>query len=219
MVRVLALVEGQTEERFVNSVLQPYLADRDIYIKPRLLVTRRVLSGQNFKGGVRSFGQVVGDLRQLLRDSDAAAVTTLLDLYRIPKDWPGVDTPSRGTRKAKDLEASLLRAVQDRRLLPFLMVHEFEAILFCNPTQAAGALGAPESVGDDLASVRRTVSSPEEINDGATTHPSARIRRSWPAYRKVLDGSAAAGRIGVGAIREQCPHFAEWLTGLEGLSG
>ena len=49
--RVLILVEGQTEERFVKDVLGPAFWAKELFFHPTLLVTKRVKDGPNFKGG------------------------------------------------------------------------------------------------------------------------------------------------------------------------
>jgi hypothetical protein len=60
-------------------------------------------------------------------------------------------------------------------------------------------------------------SSPEEINDGKDTHPSARLEKAYRGYRKVLHGSQAVMRIGLERIREKCPHLDYWIRKLEEL--
>ena len=93
MKRGLVLVEGQTEDLFVKNVLQPYLWNRtSLWLTPALLVTKLVKSGANFKGGVRSYAQVRRDVQKLLQDADAAVVTTFIDYYGLPVDFPGVST-------------------------------------------------------------------------------------------------------------------------------
>jgi len=97
MRRILALVEGQTEEIFVRDVLDPHMARFDACVIPVLLKTKRVKSGGHFRGGVTSTAQVLGDIRRLLGDSNAACVTTILDYYGLPSDFPGtsVDAQNR----------------------------------------------------------------------------------------------------------------------------
>lgn len=85
--RALVLVEGQTEERFVKDVLAPAFWSRGLYLSPTILVTKRVKDGPNFKGGVTRFARFENDLRELLR-SGGAVVTTILDYYRLPADFP-----------------------------------------------------------------------------------------------------------------------------------
>ena len=43
MKRVLALVEGQTEERFFKDVLCPHFWGREIDLTPKIATTKRVM--------------------------------------------------------------------------------------------------------------------------------------------------------------------------------
>lgn len=88
MSRVLALVEGQTEETFIREVLGPSLAARGVFVTPKLLTTKRLRAGGHFRGGAASYAQIRGDLVLLLHDGGAAGVTTVLDLYGLPSDFP-----------------------------------------------------------------------------------------------------------------------------------
>ncbi|MBI2947679.1 MAG: hypothetical protein HYY23_08525 [Verrucomicrobia bacterium] len=55
--RVLILVEGQTEERFVKDVLGPAFFHQELFFRATILVTKRVKDGPNFKGGVTNFSK------------------------------------------------------------------------------------------------------------------------------------------------------------------
>lgn len=70
-----------------------------------------------------------------------------------------------------------------------------------------------------LQSIAQAHESPEEIDDGAQTAPSKRIIDQFPDYEgaKRTAGPQIATKIGVEAIRDQCPHFHDWLARLEQL--
>lgn len=89
MKRVLILVEGYTEEGLVNAVLRPHLERYGIWLTPTILTTKRNKSGPNSKGGVTSYQHAKNDVTRLLMDTDAALVTTLIDFYALPRDFPG----------------------------------------------------------------------------------------------------------------------------------
>ena len=55
MKRVLILVEGQTEEQFIKTVLAPYLWQYQVIMIPTVITTKRVLSGSDHKGGLLRF--------------------------------------------------------------------------------------------------------------------------------------------------------------------
>ena len=83
MKRVLVLVEGQTEERFVKDVLSPYLLSSNIVLIPTIVETKKVLGGASHKGG-GDFSKIKADILSLLHDTDVVAVTTLFDFYGFP---------------------------------------------------------------------------------------------------------------------------------------
>jgi len=215
--KVLILVEGQTEERFVKDVLQPLLWTRGIHPEPKIVTTKLVKVGPQFKGGVSTFRKIETDICRLLGDSDAALVTTMFDYYGLPDDFPGgQDLRGRNSlERAKELEAALEKHL-DRgpKFLAYLMIHEFEALLFSSPSILAQVMNAP-TYGSRLQAIRGQFSTPEDINDAPATTPSRRVLDLFPGYRKRLHGSLTTGRIGLATIRRECSHFNEWVTKLE----
>ena len=81
--RVLILVEGQTEERFVKDVLGPAFWEKELFFHATILVTKRVKTGPNFKGGVTNFAKFQNDTQRLLNSAGGALVTTMLDYYAV----------------------------------------------------------------------------------------------------------------------------------------
>ena len=92
-----------------------------------------------------------------------------------------------------------------------------EALLFAEPQAIAGVLEVTPAKARSIAEVRAAFDSPEEIDEGPTTHPAARIAGLSKVYRKPLHGLLIAQRIGIAKMRQECPHFAQWLTWLESL--
>jgi hypothetical protein len=219
--RVLVLVEGQTEERFIKVVLAPHLSGVGIVATPKILVTKRVKGVQHFKGGVSSYAQVKGDLRRLLGDTGAAAVTTMLDLYGLPGDFPGKATLPHAridpAQRAAILESALASDLDDGRLIPYLSLHEFEALLFSNPEVFDRAFPA-DLPSDQIRRVREGFPTPEDINEGSTTHPAARLATIVPRYDKAVFGPLLADQTGLSRMRAECPHFNEWVSKLERLA-
>ena len=218
MTRVHVLVEGQTEETFIRNLLAPHLASRGVYLTPVLAATKRIKSGQKFKGGVIRYDPFRRDLQRLLGDTGVVAVSTMIDYYGLPEDFPGFSTLPVGSchDRAAHLEEALRDDLGHPRLLPYLSLHEFEALLLTAPSEIGTALPA----GGQIARLEEEVSafrSPEEVNDGPDTHPAARILQHLPGYRKALYGPLIAGRIGLALLRQRCPHFAAWIERLEHL--
>lgn len=221
MKRALILVEGQTEERFVKDTLAPHFKPHELYLTPTLLTTKVVKNGPNFKGGVTSFDKFEGDLRRLLGGAGAGAgsalVTTMLDYYRLPDDFPGMVTrpaPPDPFARIEHVEAALANYFGDGRFLPFLALHEFEAWVFSCPNTLPEVMTEPVKQ-PQFAGICNSVTTPEQINERPGYNPAARIESLFPTYRKPLHGPTATQRIGLQLIRDRCPHFNAWLIRLE----
>ncbi|WP_158100861.1 DUF4276 family protein [Variovorax sp. JS1663] len=214
---MLILVEGQTEERFVKDVLAPFFEPSELFVTPVVLVTKRIKDGPNFKGGVTHFAKFESDLRRLLRDSDAL-VTTMLDYYGLPADFPGMSTrPVAGSPwdRVRHIEMAVDQHFGNPdNLRTFLALHEFEAWLFAD-TGVLPDVMAAKDLEPALAAIRAGVDTPEHINEAPQTAPSKRIEGLFPAYRKRLHGPNTAQRIGIERIRQECPHFSRWVAELE----
>jgi len=96
------------------------------------------------------------------------------------------------------------------------MMHEFEALLFSNPDRFPQGIGRCD-LAADLRMIRQGFASPEDINDSVETAPSKRIEGLFPGYEKPLFGVIAAMEIGLPTMRQECPHFNNWLERLESL--
>lgn len=214
------LVEGQSEEAFVKRTLAPWLAEHGVFVeRPVVLWTKRLPAGGGFRGGVGSWEQIRKSLLPLL-DDGSAWVTTLLDFYGLPDDVPGsavfqAHGPAyeRVQRLQQEFAAALGRFP---RFIPFLALHEFEAWMFAKPAVVATHFDNPAAATALADEIPRS-GGPEAINQGQDTHPKARLRKHFPSYKESSDGPTLLSKIGIPAVRAQCPHFAAWLARLEAL--
>ena len=139
------------------------------------------------------------------------------DYYRLPADFPGMASrpqPVDLFRRVRHVEQAIEAHFNDRRLLSFLALHEFEAWVFSCPDTLPNVMAEPAKQ-PQFAGVCNGVQTPEQINERPGQNPAARITAIFPAYRKTLHGPTAARRIGLQLIRDRCPHFAAWLDRLE----
>ncbi len=221
MSRVLIHVEGQTEERFVRNILGPHLESFGVYAIPTIVTTKVAKSGPNFKGGFSQgcYERVKRELKILLRDSSAIAVTTMFDYYGLPEDFPGRDDPQGEDcfERVRYVEEQFGDDIRHEKFIPYCQLHEFEALLFSEPAKIAGAFPDGPDYTSSLTQIGDGFESPEEIDDDPQTCPSARLEGLYSRYRKPFHGSLIAGRIGIVAMREKCPHFRGWLETLEAL--
>lgn len=215
---VMIHVEGQTEENFVKVVLQEHLRQFNIHAQPIVVSTKRLISGKKFKGGISTFEKVEPELHCLLRASHVLAVTTMYDYYALPGDFPGMDDldsiplPS----KVAHVEHALRTRINDAKFIPYLQVHEFEAVLFSDSKPFAEFYKA--SIAKKIeAMVDEFQGNPELINNHRDTSPSHRLSKLIAGYDKATDGPRLAAEIPLLVIRAKCPHFDAWITTLEGL--
>jgi hypothetical protein len=157
----------------------------------------------------------------LLHDTGASVITTLLDYYALPADFPGMGNRPMGSPASRvmHVEARWAASVGDARFVPHLVLHEFEAWVYAAPSCLE-----PWMFDDDLkvipaiAAVGAMHQTPEDIDEGFLTAPSRRLRGAFAAYQKTLHGPLAVAAIGIDRIRAACPHFARWLECVEAIA-
>lgn len=225
MARILCLVEGQTEETFVNELLAPHLLRHGQYIEARLLGNARQRS---HRGGIKPWRSARNDIVRYLSQDKNLIVTTMVDYYGMPASgeaaWPGrseaqaLPVDRRSDLVAKAIRDDILGELGDRadptRLIPFVTMHEFEALLFADGLKAATGFGVPQ-LGGQLVAICEQFETPEHIDDSPINAPSKRIERLFPGYQKPLHGNLAALDVGLNTIREHCPGFSRWVSSLE----
>ncbi|MCW7553288.1 DUF4276 family protein [Endozoicomonas gorgoniicola] len=214
MIRLNIVVEGQTEEAFVNEVLQEHLQRSGIYATAILLRTSKT-----GRGGVTTFAKIENQVSRLCKEDTGAYVTTMLDYYGLPKDFPSVQlkNPKDIYHSVNRLEADFHDCIgYEQRFIPGIILHEFEALLFAD-VRGFEILEAdsPGLVADLAAEVAGL--EPEAINDSSETAPSKRILKHFRSYQKPFHGSLVAMNVGLDAMKARCPHFAKWLEKLERL--
>ena len=222
-IRLNFIVEGQTEEAFVNQILSPYLAGFEVWVRVRCVETSR---SRNIKhrGGIESYGKAKNDINAWIKEDRNSDVrfTTMFDVYGLPTNFPGYKDAKQISDpygRVKILEDALGEDISDRRFIPHFQLHEFEALLLSDPQKL-------DSQFDRSTGIRRLVDmvasfdSPELINDGNNTAPSKRIIGEVPEYERMKPSAApiVAEKIGLTTLRLKCKHFDEWLCKLETLN-
>ncbi len=180
-VRLRVHVEGQTEEAFVNRLLAPHLGKRGF-----TSVDARLMGGarrRRQRGGVPSWTSFRNELVRHLKADSGLLHTSIVDFYGMPDDgkraWPGrreaasLPHARKGEHVAQQMLADLHTVWhREQRFVPFVVMHEFEALLFSDCDAFANVLAKPGLAGE-LRHIRDQFESPEHINDRRDTAPSS----------------------------------------------
>jgi len=211
MTRLYVVGEGLTETTFVRDILAPHMEQR--------WPAKLAVQAPNLRGRC-AYAEVKKLIRALLGNPAAEVfVTTMIDLYKLPGDFPG--HAARGghenaRQRVEEMERFLFEDVADRRFIPHLQLHEFEALILTDALSLAKYYPNRKDELRKLAvSVEKDFRSPEEVN--RITPPSRRIRAAVPEYQKALFGISAVADLGLERIRDKCGHFDGWLQRLERL--
>ena len=213
MKRVYIVVEGQTEQEFVNSLLAPYFVSFGIHdVTPILIRTSKY-----GRGGFVNYRHLENTVNGLLKTSASSdfIVTTFVDFFRIPHTMPDYRASMAKPTKigqVESLEQALSMAINDRRFIPYIQLHEFEALLFSNNK------GFEYYFSDKQANTTNSIvngyENPEEINTTPQGAPSKRILSIIEDYDKVTEGNLIALEVGINAILKKCPRFNAWVDRL-----
>jgi len=207
---------------FVNEVLSAHLlACGYSIVSARRLGNPRL----RHRGGIRSWPLVKREIVDHLREDPRCIASTMVDFYGLPQNgsaaWPGRSeaTGASALVKAAHVETALQDAIATEmgpgfHLERFVLMHEFEGILFSDCRAFARAVGQPP-IEIKLREIRNQFETPEDINDSPDTAPSKRITALIPGYEKPLFGNIAAMEVGLMQIRAECPHFNQWIQRLE----
>ena len=214
------LCEGQTEELFVKEVLKPFLAENGIIVKSRLLLTNVRLDA---KGGLVSYSQVKRNLsmwkKQTVKSiAESHYFSTMFDLYALPGDFPCYERiiPKDVYAYVEKLEQAFYEDCGlGETFIPYIQVHEFEALVLCGIEKlkeeypdAAKSIDALTRVLDDFSG------NPEAVDSGRMTAPSKRIINVLNGlyhYDKPKSGMAVTKSVGIDALRRKCRHFDNWI--------
>ncbi len=149
--------------------------------------------------------------------------TTMIDLYAIHPEFPRLAEAeglrSMPEKRVEFLEQAFAEDIDDLRFVPYVQLHEYEAYLFSDPTWFEYFYDRHQRQIAALKAIADRHATPELIDDGSHSAPSKRIIAELPDYEDARSaiGPQVAELIGLELIRNKCPHFAAWMSRLEGL--
>jgi hypothetical protein len=225
MPRLNLTVEGQTEQTFAVRLLIPHLGRHGVALaKPRLTAIARKKAHVH-RGGLARYVPFRNDIVCWLKQDRGSDVyfTMMLDLYGLPRDFPAYDEASKlvdAYARVAKLEEALAAEIGDPRFIPYIQLHEFEALLLSDPRAFVQYYPYHDRASASLVELVGRFQNPELIDDGENSAPSKRIRQHIQEYgpkAKRTAGPIIAAHIGLESIRAKCRHFNDWLTKLERL--
>lgn len=209
MRRLVFIVEGDCELRFVERKIIPYLyavvqEGHEVHMCAQKITTNRRL---NRSGGNVGFAYLKNEVGRVARQGEPW-VTTFLDFFRLPSDFPGY---SKDSSRIDQIEAEVKAEVEYERFIPYIQRHEFEALLFAATDGFDSFLPESEKVG--VESISSCFKNVEDINGGAATAPSKRLGNIFN-YDKVIHSELVWKDVPLEKIMDRAPRFKGWIDRL-----
>ena len=218
------LYEGATEDRFAQKVLKPHLKGFGIVVKTQLLLTNK---RKNFHGGMISYQRTKNDLSIWIKQlsgnkNETHYFTTMFDLYALPNDFHGYsDAKSKANcyETVQLLEEAFSNDINFYRFIPYIQLHDFEALVFCGLDYLL--IEYPDMISE-VESLRRILTgydnNPERINDSPMTAPPKQVIKAFESkhhYDIPKMGEFVTSKVGIKELKDKCLHFKEWIEKLE----
>lgn len=221
------LCEGPTEIGFVDRVLKPYLLSYGVTaVKSVDVYTNKKLHAS---GGLVGYQYAQNDLRTMMLSNkdteyERHLFTTMFDLYGLPNDFPGYERCCKIADRyvrVSAFEDAYSADVNDKRFIPYIQLHEYEAIVFCGLDYLKDLYPNCEKKCAPLKLCLSKIGNPELINDSPETAPSKRLinaielgKKPIYRYNKQKTGHYIASKVGIDTLRKMCPHLNDWIQQL-----
>ncbi len=213
MKRIVIIVEGDTEKEFIDKVLSPYFHTKGIYAVDCFKI-------KHTKGGLTKYQHLKTDIINCIFESNVI-VTTLIDYYALPKDFPEFEDSKKIVNKSERisfLEEAITHDIQNYKkiefnnLIPYIQLHEFEALVFASLNGILNLYTDSQAKFTEINDILKQYTNPEDINEGSDSAPSKRLRNLIPGYNKIVDGIMIIEENGIENILKKCPRFNSWVN-------
>lgn len=215
MRRLIIIVEGDTEKQFIDKVLSPYLYNKGLERVDCFKI-------KHTKGGLTKYQHLKTDIINCIYESNVI-VSTLIDFYALPKDFPNYNKATGIVDKNERisfLEKAIIEEIQEdkqqefRNLIPYIQMHEFEALVFTSYNSITSLFNEKEAELKEIETIINTYPNPELINDSPLTAPSKRMEKLIKGYNKVIHGIMIIEETNIEVVLQKCPRFKSWVQTL-----
>ena len=155
------------------------------------------------------------DAERLLKSEKKDFIVSMfVDFFRCPEvphkeKW---SVKSSHIGQVEEMERCIKDDIKDVRFIPYIQLHEFEALLFASNE---GFNSFFDEIQKEKAQrIINSYDNPEDINTTPEGAPSKRILAIKEDYDKVLEGNLIALEIGFSKIMEKCTRFRAWIEKL-----
>lgn len=245
--KIELLVEGDSELAYCvgNGPFSAHFVGTSVFTYPRKHQTGwHKIGNKPAKGGILSWNKFVAELAVMVSDAyrrntkidsdENILVSTMFDLYGLEGHAAGLDylELTSGCHSGHDKalrveqrllsdvirESGLVESAVKSIFIPFCMVHEFEALYYCDIQVILSELAGTNPPSSVVKFVQTySNANPEEVNDRPETAPSKRIIAAVPEYESLKKSWAikVANKISVSLARQKMPAFNTWITKIE----
>ena len=133
MIRVNVVAEGQSEMFFAKGPLNQYFGGRPSIDSRCVLTSRSARNNYEYRGGLISYQQAKNDIVTWLKQDPSAYITTMFDFFRLPNSFPEYQKAMSCQNHMESvliLEEAMKKDLASSRFIPYIQLHEFEALLF-----------------------------------------------------------------------------------------
>lgn len=222
MIRLHILAEGKTEEKFINSLLVPYLAIFDVFVDVHCITNKYDRKhNKYYRGGLLDYSKLKKDLLLWIKQEENNPncwFTTMIDLYAFPTSKSPYNEKIQLIAdkyvKIEHLENEFYDDLKFDRFIPYIQLHEFETFVFCNLNLLSELFINKKNEIQQLIKSVSDIENPELINEGRESAPSKRLIQFISEYeeQKATAGPLICEEIGIDELRNKCKHFDSWIT-------
>lgn len=196
-INISVVCEGSTEVEIIKVLNKSYFASKAIFLK-RVELEKKL----SMNGNV-SIDRLVWHINH----APYPVVTTFVDYYGFKI--------KRGT-DACQIENALKSKISNPHFIPYLQIHETEALCFANKDILCETMNADDKQKGKIDTIISEFHDhPEEINNNPRSAPSKRLENIFTGYQKILDGKRIIQAMPLSDMISKCPHFAKWLNDIE----
>lgn len=215
MKKLILICEGTTEIEFCKRILVDHFKKFEIDLSYILIV--------HSDGGIVPWVILKKQIEKHFKDDNEITISTFIDYYGIYEhhkfpNWDLAENEPDKTLRMNILQDAMRSDVDSEiKFIPYILLHEFETLVFSEYAVFEDLYEANEARLDKLKEICDNNPNPETINNSKETAPSKRLDKYIKRFKKTSDSINITKNIGLEKIRSKCPNFNMWISKLENI--